>query len=175
MIARLGIGLLKGLVVGAALGAGFQLGLRWGETTGLLGFLLAMGIGATAGILCGKAPWRAEAWIEAVLKGVFGVGIAALVYWIGTSYLPWSVPFALPYAASGTEWTSMPLLYAPVIGALFGMVVELDNDGGANTSGGRKKAKKNSTGKRAPRTRVSTLEEDEFALPSASGRKKKGA
>ncbi len=175
MLSRLGIGLLKGLVVGGGLGAGFQLGLRWGETTGLLGFLLAMGIGATAGILCGKAPWRAEAWIEAVLKGVVGVGIAALVYWIGSSYLPWSVPFTLPHAAAGTDWTSMPLLYAPVIGALFGMVVELDNDGGADGPTRGKKSKKKSTGQRVPRTRVSTLEEDEFALPSASGRKKKGA
>lgn len=173
MVARLGFGLLKGLVVGGALGAAFQVGLRWGATTGLLGYLLAMGIGATAGIICGKAPWRAEAWIEAVLKGVFGVAIGALVYWIGTSYLPWSVPLALPYAAAGAEWTSMPLLYAPIIGGLFGMVVELDNDGGSPAR--RKKGGKKNTGKRAPRTRVSTLEEDDFALPSTSGPKKKGA
>jgi len=173
MLKRLGFGLLKGLVVGGALGVGFQVGLGWGSTTGLLGFLLAMGIGATAGILCGKAPWRAEAWIEAVLKGVFGVGIGALVYWIGSAYLAWQLPWALPHADAGSAWTSMPLLYAPVIGGIFGTIVELDNNDGAVGSSRRKSNKKHRTG---PRTRVSTTDLDaEMTIPPSAGKKKKKA
>ncbi len=170
MLRRLGIGLLKGLVVGIGLGVGFQVGLGWGTTTGLLGYLLAMGFGATAGILCGKAPWRAESWIEAVLKGVFGVGVGALVYWVGSSYLAWQIPFALPYAAAGGAWTAQPLLYAPVIGAVFGTIVELDNDESAPK---RSKAKNNKKVRSGPRTRVTTTDLDEVVL--SGGQKKKSA
>ncbi len=169
MLRRLGFGLLKGLVVGTALGVGFQVGLGWGATTGLLGYLLAMGFGATAGILCGKAPWRAEAWIEAVLKGIFGVGVGALVYWVGSSYLAWQLPWALPNAEAGSAWTAMPLLYAPVIGGIFGTIVELDNDESAPK---RSKKKTNKKTRRGPRTRVSTTDLDEVVLPSGGQKKR---
>lgn len=126
---RLGIGLLKGLAVGGLTGAAIQIGLGWTVTIGLLGYLLAMGIGATAGILAGTPPWRSETWIEAVLKGLFGVGVGALLYWVASSFASFEVPFAVAGAPRGTAWTSLPLLYGPVIGALFGAVVELDNTG----------------------------------------------
>lgn len=139
ILKRLGIGLLKGLLVGAAVGAGFQVGLGWGETPGLLGYLLAMGAGATAGILAGTPPWKAEAWIEAVLKGLFGVGVGAGIYWLGSSFVAFGVPFALPNADAGTPWTQLPLVYASVIGAFYGAFVELDNTGDGGTKTGAPK------------------------------------
>ena len=125
--ARLGVGFLKGLVTGAAVGAVFQLGLGWAETPGLLGYLLAMGAGATAGIIAGTPPWRAEAWLESVLKGLFGVGVGALLYWLASSFAAVEVPFALAGADAGSRWTAIPLLFAPIIAALYSAVVELDN------------------------------------------------
>jgi hypothetical protein len=176
VLRRLLIGLAKGLVVGGALGAGLQIGLGWGETSGLLGYLLAMGAGATAGILAGKPPWRAEAWIESVLKGVFGLGTGALVYFLGSSYGSFEVPFALPGAASGTPWTSQPLLYATAIGGVFGSLVELDNtdDGDKSESesgGGSGKAK------RSTRVRIGGLDDDEVMdiVSGGSGKKSKRA
>jgi len=141
ILKRLGIGLIKGLLVGAAVGAGFQIGLGWGDTAGLLGYLLAMGAGATAGILAGTPPWKAEAWIEAVLKGLFGVGVGAGLYWVGSSFLAFEVPFALPGSQAGVAWTHMPLLYASVVGGFYGAFVELDNtgDGGASEPGRKKR------------------------------------
>lgn len=143
---RLGLGLLKGLAVGGVTGAAIQIGLGWTVTAGLLGYLLAMGVGATAGILAGTPPWKSETWIEAVLKGLFGVGVGALLYWLGSSFASFELPFAVAGAPRGTEWTSLPLLYGPVVGALFGAVVELDNtgdgDGTAKPSGPAAKKKK---------------------------------
>ena len=139
---RLGIGLVKGLIVGAAVGAVFQVGLRWGSTSGLLGYLLAMGAGATAGILAGTPPWKAEAWIEAVLKGLFGVGVGAGLYWVSASFLAFDVPFRLPNAEPGTAWTHMPLLYATLVGGFYGAFVELDNTGDRGASAPAKKKRR---------------------------------
>jgi len=127
MVKRLGVGLLEGLIVGLLLGAGFQLGLRFDRTPGLLGFLLAMGTGATAGIVCGKPPWRGGGWLEPALKSVFGLGVGALLFWGGSTFLSAPVPFALPGTAAETPWVEMPLLLLPVISTLYGAIVELDN------------------------------------------------
>ncbi len=147
LLKRLGIGLLKGLVVGGAVGAALQLGLGWTQTTGLLGYLLAMATGATAGTLAGTPPWKGEAWIEAVLKGVFGVGVGALLYWLGSSFAPFGLPLAIGGAPDGADWTSLPLLYAPAIGGVYGAIVELDNTGKPpKTAGERPKPKKSPAG-----------------------------
>lgn len=143
MSKRLLLGLVKGLLIGGAIGAGAHFGLRWTSATGLLAYLLAMGSGATAGILGGKPPWRQETWIETVLKAVAGLGIGALVYWITSTWAAFGIPFALPSVEAGTPWTSVPLLVSTAIGVLFGTLVELDNtDDGATTPsrGGKAKA-----------------------------------
>jgi len=127
--------MLKGLVLGGGVGAGLQVGLGWGDAGGLLGFLIAMGTGATAGIICGKPPWRAGVWIEVLLKGVAGLAVGALLYWLTWSYAGFGVPFDLPGAVAGTPWTSQPLLYAPLVALLFGSLVELDNTGGEQGDG----------------------------------------
>lgn len=127
---RLGVGLVKGLLVGLLVGGTLQLGLGWTEAAGLLGYLLAMGTGATAGILAGTPPWKGEAWIEALLKGFFGLGVGALLYWLASSFASFDLPFPLAGARAGASWTALPILYAPLIGALYGAVVELDNTEG---------------------------------------------
>lgn len=172
MLKRLGIGLLKGLVVGGGIGAALQFGLQWVPAAGLLGYLLAMGIGATTGILCGKPVWRTEAWIESLLKGGFGVGVGALLYWVSSSYLGFGIPIALPGVEAGTAWTSLPVFYGAAIGAVYGSLVELDNTD--DDSG--KSAKKG--GAKSARARVSDLEDDyeEIEIPiETSGKKSKKA
>ncbi|MEM9188965.1 MAG: hypothetical protein AAGF12_07300 [Myxococcota bacterium] len=129
---RLLTGLAKGLLIGALLGAGVQFGLGW-ITAGLLGYLFAMGVGASAGLLCGKPLWRSEAWLESVLKALAGVGVGALLYFLA-SYVPFGIFFAIGPAEAGTAWTSHPILFAPLIGGLFGAVVELDNSGAKKSS-----------------------------------------
>lgn len=129
MFKRLGVGLLKGLVIGGAIGAGVHFGLGLPAVGLLLGYLVAMAAVATAAVLAGKAPWREGAWIEALLKGLAGVGVGALFYFLAMRFGSFSLPFALPGTVTGAAWPTLPLVFAPVFSGLVGSLVELDNTG----------------------------------------------
>ncbi len=121
------MGLVKGVLIGGAVGAGLHFGLGWTMASGLLGYLLAMGAGATAGILVGKPPWKQAAWIESLLKALAGIGVGALLYWVSSKWGSFELPFAIPGVEAGTEWTEVPLLFVTAVSAVFGTLIELDN------------------------------------------------
>ena len=129
MLKRLGVGLLKGLVIGGVIGGGLHFGLGWATVGSLLGYLVAMAVGATAAVLAGKPPWREGALVEALLKGVAGLGVGALLYFLSARFAGFALPFALPGTAADLPWTRLPVLYAPALAALVGSLVELDNTG----------------------------------------------
>jgi len=156
MFKRLFTGLLKGIVIGGGIAAGLQFGLGWATATGLLGYLLAMGIGGTTATLSGRPPWTSGAWIEGLLKGVFGVALGALGYWVATTWLPFALPFALGPSLAGAEWTSVPLAYLTVISAGVGILIDLDNTGGDDKGEGK--------GRKGPRVRVGAEEAVEEAV-----------
>ncbi|AKF09808.1 hypothetical protein [Sandaracinus amylolyticus] len=161
MLKRLVVGLLKGLVLGAAIGAGIQYGLHSATggpllvtSGGLLGYLLAMGTSGTTGVFAGKPPWREGAWIEALLKGLVGVGIGALLYWLGSAYGAVQLPFP---GVGSAAWTALPVIFLPAIAGVYGSLVELDNsdDGGAKKGSGGGKGET-----RGPRARVAVDDDD---------------
>ncbi len=133
MLKRLLYGWLKGLVIGSAIGAGIQFGLpelhmTWPIVSGgIAGTLLAMGAAGTTGVFAGRPPWREGAWIEALLKSLFGVGTGALLYWLGARYGTFPMPF--PGIQGTTVWTAQPVLFLPAIAGVYGSLVELDNTG----------------------------------------------
>jgi hypothetical protein len=132
VLKRFLIGLLKGLLVGGAIGAGLQFGLGWAPISGVLGFLLAMGTTATAGLVAGKPPWRQETIIEGALKATGGLILGALLYWLGSSFAAVPIPFAIPAAhgavEAGTSWTALPILVLPILAGLYAALIELDNN-----------------------------------------------
>ncbi|MBX3272701.1 MAG: hypothetical protein KF729_20740 [Sandaracinaceae bacterium] len=159
MLKRLGLGLLKGLVIGGAIGAALQYGLQWTNAAGLLGFLVSMGAAGTAGVFAGKAPWKEGAWIEAALKGMVGVGLGALAYW-GLSYIPFGVPF--PGLEGTHAIAALPVVFAPAIAGVYGSLVELDNTGDEGDAKGKEK--------KGPKARVDASDDDDEAEVSAGKR-----
>lgn len=155
---RLVFGWLKGLVIGGAIGAGVQYGLpelhmTWPIVSGgIAGYLLTMGAAGTAGVFAGKPPWREGAWIEALLKGLFGVGTGALLYWLGSRYGTFPMPF--PGLEGNTVWTAEPVLFLPAIAGVYGSLVELDNAGEDDKKRGSR------TTKSGPKVRVAGSERD---------------
>jgi hypothetical protein len=149
------MGLLKGLVIGLAIGAGITYGAHLSTPSGhLLAYLLAAGVGGTTGIFAGRAPWKDGAWIEASIKGVVGLVVALVLYWLGATYAATPIPW--PGAAHPVPWTSLPLLYLAAIGALYGALVELDHDDG--------EAKPKAATKRpAAKARVSAADDTDLA------------
>jgi hypothetical protein len=129
---RVLLGILKGGVVGAAVGlAAMQVKFGTGASAwlvyGLIGFLV--------GIVCGKAIWRHDTLVTPLLKGIFGFLLGMGLYWLAGKALGGvSSPFAIaPYFTTSDKIASVPLLLGPVIGILYGIFVEVDD-------GERKKA-----------------------------------
>lgn len=127
MLKRIALGLLKGSAIGAALGALLHFAFHLTPLTGVLAYLAYMGVGAAAGVVCGKPPWAEKmAWIETVLRTAVGIAIGAGLYWLAQRFL--SIPLDLGPAGSGAI-SSLPMIVAPVVGAVYGTLLELDNDG----------------------------------------------
>jgi hypothetical protein len=124
---RLVLGILKGAVVGAAVGLGAA---KIGIGGGTLGYVVSGVVGALVGIVCGKAIWRQETLFTPLLKGLFGFGIGALLYY-GAHKLLGGVhlAFATGMGAPDKPLLEVPFLFGPLIGMIWGAFIEVDDSG----------------------------------------------
>lgn len=168
MVRRLLVGLLKGIVIGGAIGAllHFALGLT-ALPAAWLGYVLYGAVAALGGVLAGQPPWRKGAWVASILKGLFGFGLGALAYLLGSRFLNLDVG-GLANIANGTTLANAPLLFAPIVAMIYAGLVELD-DGGEQAAAEEAAAK---TGVRAvPDVDSIDVGEEE---PAERGAKKSG-
>ena len=138
---KLLIGMLKGLVLGGAVGYGaYALGMDGGWNWITYGV-----IGALTGLFVGKPLWamildKKSTTVVGMLKAVFGFGIGVGLYalvakaWGGfqLSLLDWHQQFV---------WNIQPI-FGGVVGALYGGFVEFDDsldDNQKQLAGGAKK------------------------------------
>src|SRR6185369_8884835 len=127
---RVVLGLLKGGVVGAGIG---YVAWKLGVSGGALAFATYGIVGALAGILAGRPPWKQETLWTSLLKGLFGFGIGMLLYWAGHKLLG-GIHVASVAAKLGSPdkaAVDIPLLLGPVVGAIWGILVEVDDSVGA--------------------------------------------
>ena len=129
---KLLVGILKGLVIGAAVGYGaYAL-----ELTGGFHWLTYGIIGGLVGLLVGRPLWslitdKNTTFVVGVIKGVFGFGVGVGLYALVAK--AWG-GFTLALGDE-TRWIYdwQPIL-GGVIGALYGGFVELDDSVGADAS-----------------------------------------
>lgn len=128
---RVIVGLVKGVIVGGAVGYGI---LRLGWTSAALAYLACAVVGAVVGVVAGRAPWKAETIWTPVLKMVVGAGIGVGLAALGLHFGPAADinVKALHTGLDAVPFRSGPIL-APVIGALYGIFVEVDDGGGKKT------------------------------------------
>jgi hypothetical protein len=125
---RLIVGLIKGLVVGGAVGYGI---LRLGWTSTAIAYVACAVVGALVGVVAGRAPWKAETIWTPVLKMVVGAGIGVGLAALGLHFGPDSEVFVKPLH---TGLDQVPFrsgaILAPLVGLIYGTFVEWDDGGG---------------------------------------------
>jgi hypothetical protein len=137
---RVIFGLLKGGIVGAAIGA---LALKLGVAGGIPAVLTYAVIGAAAGVVCGRPPWRQDTFWTSLLKGIFGLLVGIGLYFLAHKLLGGAhAAFATKLGASAdTPLVDIPIVLGPAIGAVWGILVEVDDSIGAESSKPGVKAK----------------------------------
>jgi len=127
---RVVLGLLKGGLVGAAIGA---LAFKLGVTGGIPAFVAYGLVGGLVGIIAGRPPWRQETLWTSWLKGIFGFAIGLGLFWgarklLGGVHASFAVGLGAP---PDRPFVEIPFLLGPAIGALWGVLVEVDDSSGA--------------------------------------------
>jgi len=130
MFKRLLLGLLKGLVIGGAFGAAvfFGLSVQASGVEGALAYLLYAGVALVAGVLSGRPPWLKGAWVESLLKGLFGLAVGAGLYAVATKVFGNALAPDIA-GAQHLKLIAQPLMMAPGIAAIYAALIELDNTG----------------------------------------------
>ena len=117
--------------VGAALVAGALLPRASGRTLGRLRSARSAPR-LTAG---GRPPWRQETIWTPLLKGFFGIVICIGLYWVAHKFLYGTrLDFAVKLGAPDKPIPDGPVVLGPMIGAVWGALVELDDSAGSGTT-----------------------------------------
>jgi hypothetical protein len=125
---RLVLGVLKGAIVGAAVGYGaWKLGLG-----GALGFVVYGLVGALVGVVCGKPLWRQETLFTPLLKSIFGFAVGVGLFFGARKILGgMHLAIATGLGAPDRPLIEVPFLLAPLIGLIYGAFVEVDDGSGS--------------------------------------------
>jgi hypothetical protein len=125
MALRLVLGLVKGAVIGGALGYGaHELGLDGGWAYVIYGL-----VGFAVGLFVGRPIWshlidkKSTVWTS-FLKGLFGFGVGCGLYALAHNVLP---DPAITIAGESHTLSQWPYLFGGIFGALYGAWIEVDD------------------------------------------------
>jgi hypothetical protein len=126
MLKRLLVGLMIGIVAGAALGFGL-LQLLANPMQGALGYAFAAVTGVLVGLVAGKPIWAKGALVEAGLKAFIGALLACGLLF-GLRFVPFSLPGFAGAATAPIGQHAFGALAA--VATLLAVFYEIDNTGG---------------------------------------------
>jgi hypothetical protein len=143
---RVLLGLIKGGIVGAVVGFAAS---RVGFGAGAGAWLVYGAVGFLVGLVCGKPPWRQETVWTSLVKGVVGLAVCMGLFWaarkvLGGMQVPAQLLAPLGVTA-GKSIVTVPALLGPLIGILYGVLVEVD-DGGRSAPEGKGQTKPDKQG-----------------------------
>lgn len=125
---KLVVGILKGAIIGGALGYG---AFALEQSTGFTSAWLTYGaIGALVGLVVGRPIWslirdkNATAWIS-ILKAAFGFGIGCGLYYVVDRL--WAPTLNIVFAGQTINVFTWSVTLGGAIGAVYGGFVELDD------------------------------------------------
>ena len=122
MLRRLLFGLLKGGLLGAALGALLVFGLGVPALAGFGGYLAVMLTGVLVALVAGKPIWEKGAWVEVLLKGVVAALLSAGAFYVIAHYVTGTAA-----TADLVPFGQQPLFVLPGVATLLAMLFEADN------------------------------------------------
>ena len=126
---RLVLGILKGAIVGAAIGYGAW---KAGVGGGPLSFVVFGLVGALVGVICGKPLWRQETLFTPLLKSIFGFVVGVGLFYGARKILGgMHLALATGLGAPDRPLVEVPFLLGPLIGLVYGAFVEVDDGGKA--------------------------------------------
>jgi hypothetical protein len=161
MVTRILLGVLKGAVVGGALGALVVFGLSMSVFPAWLAYIAAVVAGALTGLVAGRPIWAKDARIEAGLKSLAGAVIAALGMFAVRQWL--TLPLDLGSVGKGLVG-DLPIASLPLITAVLGLLFEVDNTG----DDGEKNAKTPAEKKRVEELGAGDALEEELSEEESS-------
>ncbi|HZL20810.1 MAG TPA: hypothetical protein VFG23_23960, partial [Polyangia bacterium] len=105
---------------------------KLGIAGGFLAVVAYALIGGLTGVVAGRPPWRQETVWTTALKGIFGALVGCGLYWaarkvLGGAHLAMVGRLGLP----DRPLVELPALLGPLIGAVWGIFVEIDDGIGA--------------------------------------------
>jgi len=171
MLARLFIGIAKGVLVGALLGFGLAL-LGFAAPDWFIAYPAAALVGVLVGLIAGKPIWAPDARIEAGLKAGVGALLAAGIMFAVRRWLTMPVPAALSSlggvgpmfeASAGVPGTlgGLAITSLAMIAAVLGGFYEVDNDPSEASPKSAAAGAKSQAGARGPRV---AAEQDDAEL-----------
>lgn len=165
---RLLVGLVEGLVLGAALATALVAGLGRAVASGWVGYGLAALAGALTALVAGKPVWAKEAKLEVGLKAVIGGSIALVALYAVRRWLAIQVDLSAIGAGRGIVG-ELVAVFVPVITTGLSILFELDNDEASAAAPPPKRVE-------GPRARVSSEvgTSDEAASGETPARVRKG-
>ena len=131
---RVILGLLKGGIIGGALGFGFM-HLGGLSKLGFMHYLLYGLIGALVGFVAGKPFWRHDTIWTPVVKAVVGFAICLGLYALVAK--AFGDP-ELSFVGKGVTVSSLPYALGAAIGVLYGVFIEVDDGGKAKKEAAKK-------------------------------------
>lgn len=177
MIARLLIGILKGLVVGGLIGFGLaQLGFAMPGA--IIAYLVAPVVGVLVGLVAGKPIWAKDARIEAGMKAGVGAVLAPLLLLAARRWLQVPLPGEVAGALGATGAAvgtlgGMAVTSLAMVAAVVGGFFEADNTPGEPGGAGPDKPEAKAGTKRIASADADAELEDELDAEPEQKRAKK--